>query len=169
MPTYRTTSSGTYVPAHERTTVALTLLSETLTPEAIADRVSLRPDRSWRAGDRRSARSTATQRYNGWEISSGLAPPATAADHVSALLSRVAAHTTQIRMLISTDSALRSARLWIAHHTENWNPGLELSQEHLAALSDLGVSVALDVYTYGIGELGPVRIARVQVDQDNTQ
>jgi hypothetical protein len=126
----------------------------------ITRRMQLQPDRAWNRGDLRSAQSRRKQKFSGWELISSQAADAPIDAHVDDLIARIDRRATALARLIKEPNALASARFWISHHIENWNPGIELLPSQLSALAQMGVRVAFDVYVYEAGQLGPSRIPR---------
>lgn len=159
MPTYLQSDIDTYTPANSQTRVRLTLLSESLSPDEISERLGLAADRSWRLGERRG-RSRVNQRYHGWQLDSKLPADASTEEHLDELLSRLTPRARALQRLTADRGAVVSARLWISHHIDNWNPGIEILPRHLALIARLGVSLALDIYVYEPGSLGPTRQPR---------
>lgn len=160
MPTYALSETGTYVPANTRTSVRLTLLSASLSSAQITDRLGIQPDRTWTKGQRRSRRSQIDHKFHGWQVESRAPEGASIADHLDNLLDRLQGHVRAIKAIASDPVAVTSARCWIGHHVENWNPGLEISSRQLGKLSRMGVALAVDIYVYEAGQLGPGQIPR---------
>jgi len=161
MPTYFSSSRGTYVPANSSTRVHLTLLSETLSPAEISMRLGVKGDQQWKQGSSIRKGSRARHKFNGWAMESAAAPEAPVAEHVNDLLTRLTPRADRLRDLITDGTALLSAKLWIAHHLENWNPGFDLSPRQLSEIASLGVELCVDIYVYETGELAseqPLRI-----------
>jgi Domain of unknown function (DUF4279) len=155
MPTYFSRGDGSYVPANVETRITLALYSTRLTPREISLRLGLSSDDAHKIGDRRGPRSPAFKTHR-WSIGSGIDDAESVSEHLAALHSRIGAARDALRELIAAD--LVSAKVWVFHHVENWNPGMVLSHAEMAALAELGADLALDIYVYQPGELAPMRI-----------
>jgi hypothetical protein len=154
MPTYLS-SGDTYVPANHDA-VRLTILSKQLSPAEITLRLGLKPDMSWKLGERPKPSARHAYKSHGWIIGSGLSRQSSVAEHIEALLLKLEPAATAVRA-VSLEAEVTST-LWVVQHLENWNPGMSFSHVQLTAIAQLGVELAIDIYVYEPGDLAPMRM-----------
>jgi hypothetical protein len=158
VPTYFTRGDGPFVVANQTAGASLTIHSQSVPAAEITRLLGVDPDRTWRRGDRMGRSASSQHRYltHGWTVSSGIGEEASVNRHLAALMDRLAPAADELPTLLREQGV--NAKLWLVEHIENWNPGLSLSPSELAAVAHLGVELAVDIYVYEPGELGPVRI-----------
>lgn len=131
----------------ERTYAHLTVQSESLSPAEMEEALGIRPDVSWKKGDpHRLGLPERLRRSNAVVIESTLERDnADPHDHIEDLLKRLTPNAKAIKRL-AEDGRVHSARPWLYWSTAAENPGLSFPHETLRAITDLGVSLELDIY-----------------------
>ena len=125
-----------------RNIVRFKILSESLSPEDISERLGLRPSRSWRKGE--SDRKKASQnmaKWNGWIYDSGCSADISLADQVAALL-----HTLEpLQSAIHHISDLCDLAISVVSYC-NPDKSIYLGKEVVALIAALGASFDLEMY-----------------------
>jgi hypothetical protein len=122
---------------------SLRVFSDHLTPEELAAALGIRPDDSYRVGDRVSQRAnpTAVRKTNAVFIHSGLAKSSPLEDHLSALLAKLG-NAGGLRSL----AGRAKMDVFCGFSSGNGQGGFTLSPELLSRLAALGVEVGFDLY-----------------------
>jgi hypothetical protein len=124
----------------DRAYVRLRLMSKTLTPEQVTQRLGMEPDHSWHAGDVRP-HTTLIEREHGWELRAHLPQTARLEDQIDDLLSRLPTGLCERIKLLGLDGVQLSCAVYSTSV-----PSLNFSFSTLRILCDLGASLDLDLY-----------------------
>jgi len=143
MPTYLTDEAGKYVPERVRSRARLVVLSDSLEPTKLAERLGLAPDESWLRGDRRHGGGQ--HLHHGFAIESRLPEVRSPEDHLADLVERLGPAALRVSAL-ADDPEVHSARVWVSRHGENWNPGFSLTARLVRSLDALSLGLDIDVY-----------------------
>lgn len=141
MPTYFVDDFDTFSPPPTSSTAHLTVLSETLSGNVLADLLGILPDERWDRGDKPHARG----KYAGCSVGSRLTDTASPDAHLADLLDRLDPVALNVRALVADDRVF-SVRLWVYHRVPNWNPGLSFAASLIERISSLGTGLELDIY-----------------------
>jgi hypothetical protein len=159
VPTYFMSDKGTYVPANRQAGARLVIVSDEVPAAEIDRMLGIDADESWRRDELVGRGRTGRRRPNhGWILESGRSEEASPNEHLGALMVRLAPAVAKLPRLMSMPGI--SAKLWLVEHIENWNPGLSLSPDELAALARIGIELDVDIYVYEPGKLAPIQIPR---------
>jgi hypothetical protein len=126
-----------------RTYVAITLLSETLAPEAISALMGTDPDFAVAPSGNQSSR---------WEIRSTADDEASFSDHVTSVIERIRPFAERLR---AGRTAIDSCCLDVGIYLELGDaiPPIALSSEQMNFLSKLGTGMDIDLYLPGEAEV----------------
>jgi len=141
VPTYLVDASRSFDPPPAKSAAHLTVLSATLSGDALAELLGASPDERWDRGTKPQARG----RYAGVSLGSRLAETAPPDAHLADLLERLGPAALNVRSLLA-DDRVHSVRLWVYHSLPNWNPGLSIPADLLERISALGTGLDIDVY-----------------------
>jgi uncharacterized protein DUF4279 len=157
MPIFMANEDGSFVPARTTSRASLVVLSVERTADDITAQLGILPDRWWRAGEVGSHpqdprwRPSRPKHFNGWELGSRLAEEAPPDAHVVDLLDVIGDAAERVAD-IAADQRIHSVRLWLAHHSDNVNPGFSLNTDLMKRLARLGASLDIDVYALSESE-----------------
>jgi hypothetical protein len=120
------------------------ILSRTVAPGEISDRLGITPDRQFDRGSLMSPRSRTSARRdrNVWIRRSGLSDESDLADHVRALVELVGGRREELARL-SADCDLE---LFLGFGSENGQGGCLLPAGLVAEVGALGLDIRLDLY-----------------------
>jgi uncharacterized protein DUF4279 len=140
VPIWFVEDPDTFTPPPTRSSASLVVLSEELDSSQLATLVGLAADESWERGERPHAPG----RFSGYRLRSELPESASPAGHLTELLRRLAPVALRVGALTRDSRVV--VQIWLSHHIANFNPGLSLTADHIAALDSLGTGVEIDVY-----------------------
>jgi hypothetical protein len=135
--------SGTTAEPMARTRASLVLLSSRISGAEIAERLGVRGDRQWDAGDPVRPGSKTQQKFAGWKVDSRVERSLGASAHLTDLIERVAELKGAIKE-IATSGDIDSARVWL--HLDSPEHGFSLEPDTLLRLAELG-SLEVDIYS----------------------
>ena len=141
MPTYFVNDSDVFDPPATKSTAHLTVLSESLSGNVLADLLGILPDERWDRGEKFHAPG----KYAGCSVGSRLTDTASPSAHLADLLDRLDPVASNVRALVA-DDRVSSVRLWVYHRVPNWNPGLSFAATLMDRISSLGTGLELDIY-----------------------
>ena len=118
------------------------LLSSRISGAEIAQRLGVRSDRHWNAGDPVRPGSKTQQKFAGWEINSRVDRSLAARAHLDDLLERVADLTGPINEMV-TSGDIDSARIWL--HLDSPSTGFSLEPATMRQIAGFG-SLEVDIY-----------------------
>jgi hypothetical protein len=127
----------------DETIVRLKITGTNRPPEQISKAIGLTCDRSWRIGDKRE-NTVIVEKTNGWVLNSGLPKTASLEAHIEDLLKRLLAHADKLRLLSEDECTELSCVVYAASP-----PALNFDKTVIQRLSDLGVSLDIDLYLTG--------------------
>ena len=140
---------GSYPEPCTSSRARLTVLSEGISPDEISAELNLAPDRWWLRGEFGSHPTEGRRRrpnpFNGWELASRLPESAPPEAHLLDLVERIGSAAPRVARLVA-NPAVHSVIVRLGHHTDNWNPGIELSDSLMRKLIALGTGVFFDIY-----------------------
>lgn len=140
MPTWFVDDPINFIPPPSTSGAHLTLLSQSIDTAALTALVGLMPDEVWERGQRPNTAGG----FAGITYRSTLPDAEAPADHLDALLERLAPVAAQVATAAADDGLV--VRLWLVHRIENWNPGLSLSRDLVRKIDALGAGVEIDIY-----------------------
>jgi hypothetical protein len=141
VPTYFVDDADEFRPPPTSSTAHLTVLSETLAGNALADLLGILPDERWDRGEKPHAPG----KYAGISVGSRLPDLASPDAHLADLLDRLDPVGSNVRALVA-DHRVFSVRLWVYHRIPNWNPGLSFAASLIERISSLGTGLELDIF-----------------------
>jgi len=151
MPIVFANEDGSYTQPRTRSNARLVVLSEVLLTDEISSIIGLPPDVWWLRGEFGShpnsdgRRRSRPQPFNGWELRSRLLETARPDEHLFDLLERLDGVVDRVASFV-TDSRIRSATLYLGHHTDNMNPVVDLTDALVKRLAALETGVVIDIY-----------------------
>lgn len=152
MPIVLANEDGSYTPPRKRSRASLVVLSDVLSPDEISTELCLAPDR-WALRGEFESHPPGTERFrrsrpyphNTWTMESRLPETAEPEMHLADVLERIGAKARRVAD-IAAEPRIHSARLWLALHIDNENPGISLSGALIRDLAALATGVEIDVY-----------------------
>jgi hypothetical protein len=141
VPTYFVDDPSSFSPPPTRSTAHLTVLSERLSGNVLAELLGMSPDERWDRGTKPHAGG----KYAGCSVSSRPADTASPDAHLADLVDRLDPVASNVRSLVADDRVF-SVRLWLYHSIPNWNPGLSLPAHLLERINSMGTGLEIDVY-----------------------
>ena len=124
----------------EQTVVRFKISSATLSAADVSARTGLTPDESWKIGEARGAFG-AVEKSHGFVLESKVRAQDALADHISAMLKRLAPHAQQIGALANEATIELSC---IVHRKAA--PALKFERDDLRWLGVMGARLDIDIY-----------------------
>lgn len=132
-----------------RAMVSLTVLSTQQTPEALAERIGVAADCSWRLGDQRSPRSRSFHQFSGVAYDSHLRSDAPVREQIDDILERLADNWERLESLAEAirlgEGPRSSLKLRITRQLGTIKTGFDVDASQLARLASIGADIAVDV------------------------
>jgi len=124
----------------DRSLVRLKIVSRKHSPEEIAARIGIQPDKAWRIGDP-VERTTMRRKDHVWMRHSRLPESASIEEHIDELLDCISPFAAQIKQISEEEDVQLSCVMYCAEI-----PALNFSKSVLAKLGNLGASLDIDLY-----------------------
>lgn len=112
---------------------------------AVTQLLSIEPTKAWVAGDQFPNHPTAKLTHSRWVLGSGSGTEVAVEEQLEALLNLLEARREQVR-----EAARRySVEIQCAVYYEDFTPGINLSEQTIRRVADLGLSIDFDLYFLG--------------------
>lgn len=116
-------------------------------PSVVTNLICLAPTKSWLVGDPIFNHPTATRSNTKWEFESPLPLESDVEDHIEALLSVLEENVEGVSKAVEHFSA--EIRCTIYYYENSCNQGFNLSENVIARIAKLGLSIDFDLYFLG--------------------
>lgn len=152
MPVVLANEDGSYSEPHKRSHASLVVLSDEMSPDEISTELGFAPDQ-WALQGEFESHPPGTERFrrsrpyphNTWTLQSRLDESAEPEMHLADVIERIGDRAQRVADL-AANPRVHSARLWLALHINNENPGISLSGVLIRDLAVLTTGIEIDIY-----------------------